>query len=97
LELRNDKLCKILKNITEYLLSKYKDKILGRKIDNIIDNSLSSSEGKNKIKNEELSLSYDKKEIVEKIKNISEKVSYINDKYIIYIYYLILKFYIVNL
>ncbi|OUM56272.1 hypothetical protein PIROE2DRAFT_65630 [Piromyces sp. E2] len=83
LQLRNDKLSKVLKKITEYLLSKYKDIILGNKIDNIIDNNLTIPEDNNKFKDEEFSFSYDKKEIVEKIKNISEKMLNIDFKDVI--------------
>jgi len=66
LQIKNNKLNDVFKKITEFLLLKYKESIFGNKTNFLIENNFSDSNKENDI--------YDKKEIVEKIKNISEKV-----------------------
>ncbi|KAL6625620.1 hypothetical protein U3516DRAFT_809811 [Neocallimastix sp. 'constans'] len=72
LQIKNEKLYIVLKKITEYLLSKYKDMLLKKEI-NISINS-SNSAAKKKKMNKENENSINKKEIVEKIKTISENM-----------------------
>ncbi|KAL6595853.1 hypothetical protein LY90DRAFT_509823 [Neocallimastix californiae] len=78
LQIKNEKLTIVLKKITDYLLSKYKDIILKKENNISINNSYSTSKKKSSCKKKEYS--YNKNEIVEKIKSISENMLNINFK-----------------
>jgi len=74
LQIKNDKLNDVFKKITEFLLLRYKETIFGNNINILIDSNLSDSFKFSKTKEKDILDSNDKKEIMEKIKNISKKV-----------------------